>query len=201
MTIGELLSRAEGATPLERRACEFAMHWHERIGQRRRYTGLPYIVHPAAVAELVRSVSDDEAMLAAAWLHDVVEDTPCTLAMIEAEFGADVTRLVAELTDVSKPEDGNRATRKAIDRAHTAAASARAKTVKLADLIDNGRDILAHDRHFARAYMREKCLLLEVLREGNPRLWHQAYALVQEAYELLGLGELRLTAAVEVSAA
>jgi (p)ppGpp synthase/HD superfamily hydrolase len=53
------------------------------------------------------------------------------------EFAKEVVALVEMLTDVSKPEDGNRAVRKEIDRQHTALASPEGKTIKLADLIDN----------------------------------------------------------------
>lgn len=161
----------------------FATAWHESIGQKRKYTGEPYINHPAAVAELVRGVTHDESMLCAAWLHDVVEDTPCTLEQVETEFGSDVASLVEQLTDASKPTDGNRATRKAIDREHTAKASPRAKTIKLADLIDNSRSILALDPDFARVYLREKERLLEVLIEGDQTLYSMAKEIVVRAQE------------------
>ena len=168
---------------LEERAKEFAAHWHGSIGQVRKYTGEPYINHPMAVAELVRGVPHDEAMLAAAYLHDVVEDTPCTIQMVEAEFGEDVAELVGSLTDQSEPSDGNRAKRKEIDRLHTASASARAKTVKLADLIDNSRTILTLDPDFARVYIKEKARLLEVLTEGDPILHAMATSIVVQAQE------------------
>jgi (p)ppGpp synthase/HD superfamily hydrolase len=100
-------------------------------------------------------------MIAAAWLHDTVEDTPATLGDIEAHFGAAVAELVEELTDISKPGDGNRARCKEMDRRHLAQASARTKTVKLADLIDNCRDITRHDPHFARVYLAEMMRLVE----------------------------------------
>jgi hypothetical protein len=149
----------------------FATVAHAAIGQTRKYTNDPYIVHPEAVARIVASVDHTQEMLAAAWLHDVVEDTEVDEYAIKAEFGWHVAALVRQLTDVSKLEDGNRAERKAIDRAHTALACAAAKTIKLADLIDNTRSIVAHDPEFARTYLREKALLLEVLREGDPQLW------------------------------
>jgi len=159
---------------LERKAKEFATHYHASIDQRRKYTFEPYINHPAAVAELVRRVPHTKAMLCAAWLHDVVEDTPCTLYEILSNFGLEVASLVKELTDVSQPSDGNRAVRKAIDRAHLAKASAAAKTVKLADLIDNTITIVAHDPKFAKVYLAEKALLLEVLGEGDATLMSMA---------------------------
>lgn len=90
-------------------------------------------------------MTDDEEMIAAAWLHDVVEDTPATLYDVEKEFGTGVAELVENLTDISKPGDGNRLTRKSIDKKHIARASQRAKTIKLADLIDNASDISKHE--------------------------------------------------------
>jgi (p)ppGpp synthase/HD superfamily hydrolase len=124
----------------------FATQAHQRIDHRRKYSQQPYDVHLGAVAELVATVSDDAEMLAAAWLHDIVEDTPVTLEEVEREFGPGVASLVKELTDVSRPGDGNRAARKAIDRGHLAIASPRAKTIKLADLCDNARDICRRRR-------------------------------------------------------
>jgi (p)ppGpp synthase/HD superfamily hydrolase len=159
---------------MERRAREFATRAHASIDQRRKYTNEPYIVHPVAVAEIVRSVPHTVEMIAAAYLHDVVEDTPATIAEIENEFGRSVAELVGWLTDVSVPSDGNRAARKAKDLAHTAAAPAQAKTIKLADLIDNTRTIERHDPGFWRVYRVEKIRLLEVLKEGDATLWKRA---------------------------
>ncbi len=162
------------------KARRFAKRAHEEAGQVRKYTGEPYIVHPAAVAKLVAGVTDDAAMISAAWLHDVVEDTPVTPAEIESEFGADIAALVSDLTDVATPADGNRAARKRIDLEHTRAASARAKTVKLADLIDNSRSIAEHDPGFARVYLQEKRNLLEVLRDGDATLYAIAHGIVED---------------------
>lgn len=166
---------------LEERARDFATEAHGRIDQRRKYTLDPYIVHPAAVVEIVRSVPHDAWMIAAAWLHDTVEDTGATFAEIRRIFGREVAELVGWLTDVSKPSDGNRAARKAIDREHIAAAPVRAKTVKLADLIDNSSSILAHDPKFAAVYLEEKRLLLTVLDDGDATLWHRANNIVTAA--------------------
>lgn len=161
---------------LEERARSFATEAHGAIDQRRKYTGEPYIVHPVAVAELVRTVPHSDEMIAAALLHDVVEDTPVTIAQIRAEFGDAVAELVDWLTDVSRPEDGNRRVRKHLDLLHTAKAPPEAKTIKLADLIDNSRTISAHDPSFWRVYRWEKEALLAVLKEGDPKLWAMAAA-------------------------
>ena len=165
-----------------KKARKFATQAHAAIDHRRKYTGEPYIVHPTEVARLVASVTDDEAMICAAWLHDVVEDTAVTIGEIETEFGADIASLVAELTDVSTPADGNREARKLIDLQHIRAASPRAKTVKLADLIDNTGSISRHDPEFARIYMAEKRRLLKVLGEGDPVLFARAECIIEAYY-------------------
>jgi (p)ppGpp synthase/HD superfamily hydrolase len=148
----------------------FATAAHAAVGQLRKYTNEPYIVHPAEVVSIVRSVPHTEAMLAAAWLHDVVEDTGVTIETVRDEFGEEVADLVSWLTDVSRPEDGNRAHRKARDCEHTAAAPAEAQTVKLADLISNTRSIMAHDPKFAVTYLEEKRALLAVMTRGDATL-------------------------------
>ena len=152
-----------------RRARAFAEAAHEAICHRRKYTGEPYTAHLARVACTVAAVTEDEQTIAAAWLHDVVEDTPITLAEIEREFGTGIATLVAALTDV--PHDaGNRHQRKALDRARLAVAGPRAQTVKYADIYDNAPDICIHDPHFARLYVRECSALLSVMTAGDAHL-------------------------------
>ncbi len=170
---------------LVQRAKQFATQAHERIGQQRKYSAQPYEVHLKAVAALVAEVGGDEEMVAAAWLHDTVEDTPATHHDIEDLFGPAVARLVWELTDISKPGDGNRAVRKAMDRDHLAQASDRAQTIKLADLIDNARDICRHDQRFARTYLQEMAALLDVLNRGHPELLRRARKLLSQCEEKL----------------
>jgi len=154
---------------LEERARAFATKAHE--GQVRRYTNAPYITHPEAVANLVRSVPHSPEMIAAAWLHDTVEDTAVTIEDIDREFGPDVAHYVKELTSVSKPTDGNRKARKAKDLAHMQGMSPNAQTVKLADILDNTRTVATSDPSFARVYLSEKAEQLGVLHEGDETLW------------------------------
>ena len=135
--------------------------------QKRKYTGEPYIVHPIAVSEIVKTVPHTDEMVAAALLHDVVEDTPVTIQEIETKFGSKVAELVGWLTDTSRPEDGNRKTRKSIDRLHSADAPAEAQTIKLADLIHNTASIEKHDPSFYKVYKQEKIALLDVLTKGD----------------------------------
>ena len=107
-------------------------------------------------------------------VHDTVEDTQATLEDIESHFGESVAEMVEELTDISKPSDGNRAIRKELDRQHSAQASVRAKTVKLADLIDNCKDIRKNDERFARVFLSEMGALLKVLSDGEQSLFQKA---------------------------
>lgn len=158
----------------------FATEAHQRIDHRRKYSNQPYAVHLERVAKTVASVTDDEEMIAAAWLHDVVEDTPATLDDIERNFGSSIAILVRELTDVSKPGDGNRAVRKTIDREHLAQSSDRAQTVKLADLIDNCTDITKHDATFARVFLDEMKALLGVLIKGDEGLMRRAQKTMEQ---------------------
>lgn len=163
------------ATDLVERARIYATQAHQRINHRRKYSNQPYHVHLEAIIKILQQVTSDAEMLAAAWLHDTVEDTPATLDNIENEFGQNVAELVEELTDVSLPSDGNRAVRKEIDRKHLATASSRAKTIKLADLIDNCQDITRNDPGFAAVFLGEMEALLEVLDDGHPVLLEQAH--------------------------
>ncbi len=157
------------------KAKTFATAAHAAVGQLRKYTFEPYIVHPAEVASIVATVpGHTPEMLAAAWLHDTVEDTGVTIELVRAEFGAEVAELVGWLTDVSRPDHGNRAARKAVDRAHTAGAPAAAQTIKLADLIANTRSIMQHDEKFAVTYLAEKRQLLEVMTKGDAGLMARA---------------------------
>lgn len=139
--------------------------------QKRKYTGEPYINHPREVRKILeRAGFTDPNILAAALLHDVVEDCAVTLARIRHAFGVRVATLVEQVTDVSRPEDGNRAVRKEIDRQHLAKAEPDAQSIKLADLIHNTSSIVEHDLGFARIYLAEKELLLKVLWDGNNEL-------------------------------
>ncbi|WP_205660706.1 HD domain-containing protein [Aeromonas veronii] len=151
----------------------FAKTVHQ--GQVRKFTGAPYIQHPVEVARLVASVTDDHECIMAALMHDVMEDCGVTASDLHAEgFSANVISMVEQLSDISKPSDGNRAERKSVDRQHAARAWPKTKTVKLADIVNNCDSICAHDLDFAAVYLPEKRLLLDVLHEGDATLWARA---------------------------
>lgn len=164
-------------------AMRFAIRVHGANNQVRKYTGEPYWVHLEEVATLVRQYGGSEAAIAAAWLHDVREDTAITHLIIEQLFGETVARLVDGVTDISKPEDGSRAARKRLDREHLARQCDTCKTIKLCDVISNTSTIHERDPVFARIYLKEKMALLDALRGGNPELWQQAYLQVSSRLE------------------
>ena len=162
-------------------ATEFAARAH--AGQVRKYTGHPYIWHPINVAVKLAAYTNDQEMIAAALLHDTVEDCDVTHDDIKSRFGPRVSQLVYELTNVAKKEDGNRAARMAIDRAFMAKASPEAKTIRLADIYDNLKDITQADPGFARIYMKEKRLMMnEALMEGDSGLYSEVQKLIDNYY-------------------
>lgn len=169
------------------RACILAVKAHN--GQTRKYTGEPYVCHTLEVAGIVRKafeIGDStpwaiHTTCSAAVLHDVLEDTPTPSEVISNECNYAVLALVKEVTDVSGPGDGNRATRKALDREHLAKASTHGKSIKLADVISNTQSIVRHDRAFAKVYLQEMEALLPLLKGGHTLLYRWAEDTVESA--------------------
>ncbi|MCC8182247.1 MAG: HD domain-containing protein [Clostridiales bacterium] len=79
----------------------FATQAHS--GAVRKGSSVPYILHPLEAAAIAATITEDQTVLAAAVLHDVVEDTPCTLEQLEARFGPEVASLVAAETEDKRP--------------------------------------------------------------------------------------------------
>ena len=148
-------------------AMDFARQVH--VGQVRKYTGNPYSDHLAEVAGIVATVDGTDSTIAAAWLHDYVEDINPTdgLRVVQHRFGPQVAEAVRLLSDL---EVGSRVERKAYSRARLASAPAWVQTIKCADLISNTSSIVLHDPKFAVTYLAEKRALLEVLTLAHPAL-------------------------------
>jgi (p)ppGpp synthase/HD superfamily hydrolase len=143
------------------RAYATAAH-HNQV---RRYTGERYVVHPERVAAAVARETADPEVLAAAWLHDVIEDAGAAAEELTAQFGERVAALVVELTNVFTAETyptHNRGRRKALERTRWAAASREACLIKQADALDNLATIELHDPAFAEVYRAEVAALLAV---------------------------------------
>lgn len=142
-------------------AVRFAAQRHE--GQARRYTGEPYLMHLLAVAYGVANRTMDPYVIAAAVLHDVLEDTLTEPAELQMLFGHRVADLVVELTDVYTSEAYphlNRAKRKELEAERMGTTSAEAQLIKAYDLMDNTASIAKHDPGFAKVYLKEKRDLL-----------------------------------------
>jgi (p)ppGpp synthase/HD superfamily hydrolase len=165
-----------------KKAIEFA--WKAHGEQKRKYTGEPYIEHPIAVSKKLEKLGFHEDILCAAVLHDVVEDTQVTLHDIEKEFGITISKIVEELTDVYTSEkypNIARKERKLLECYRLSKAGHYAKSIKLADMIDNTKSIVEHDAGFARTYLREKEEMLNVLHEGENILFQEAMNILKES--------------------
>jgi myo-inositol-1(or 4)-monophosphatase len=124
------------------KAIVFAVKAHANT--ERRGKGFPYIVHPMEAVEIVATMTKDQELLAAAVLHDTVEDTGVTLDDIRREFGDRVAKLVEEESDVfmegvSESDSWHARKQAAIDR--LARASRDAKMVAMGDKLSNARAI------------------------------------------------------------
>lgn len=162
-------------------------HW----GQRRKYSSIPYIVHPLDVLDILHGREDtDDSMRAAAVLHDVVEDTSITHESIRQQFGEDIAQLVEDLTEVSVV--GNRAFRKTAERDRLALVQPRAKVIKLADVISNSRTLGEDDPKFAKVAFQEFIELIRVLQDADQSLAFRARSLIAKNECVMKGGNCRL---------
>ncbi len=163
-------------------SAKFAQQAH--AGQNRKYGRGPYVHHPARVAARVALLPDaTEEMVAAAFLHDVLEDTHASIGDLEQRFGPAVAGLVRELTNQSKGLPLPRAERKRMDREHLATISRPAKLIKLLDRIDNLREVGGASPDFRRLYTQESLLLAEAIGDADKGLKKE---LIDAAHQLLG---------------
>lgn len=159
-------------------AAELARRAH--TGQKRKYNGRPYVEHPARVAARTAiHPGSTEEMVAAAFLHDVLEDTAVTGEELLKTTNAVVYDLVEWMTNRSKKTHptANRAERKQIDRNRLAGAPGQVKIIKLIDRIDNLREMEGADPGFSKLYAKESLLLCEALRDGDRDLAAELYGI------------------------
>lgn len=155
-------------------AAVFAGHWH---GGQTRPAGEPYLEHLLeATRVLVEAVGVTDAdVLRAAVLHDVVEDTACTLEEVRERFGGRVATLVDWVTKPPRREDQNRQQARAAYLERLRNAPREAILVKLADRLSNVQRLDTHPRpEKARDYYDETVRLILPLAEPHPwfRDWY-----------------------------
>lgn len=156
--------------------------------QTRKWTGMPYIVHPVRVARMMmlHAMGVDARLVAVALLHDVVEDCDPAIrqAIIEAirvSCGEYVIAMVLELTNPScyLPIETPRVEKKKLDFAHIAGISREAKIIKLMDRLDNIYDALAPG-NFMKKYLPETIELAELCKSADPELCQKIHDRVNE---------------------
>ena len=164
---------------LVKKAAAFAEKAH--AGVMRKGNGEPYFKHVERVAMAVSALGFPEKVVAAGYLHDVVEDCPVSSADLAREFGPEVAALVAEVTNPVLPMvPGNRAWRKAKEAEKLVGASYYAASIKLADIADNAAG--AHARPaFAKVYLPELAMKLAAVSHGHPELLAKAKAAFTKA--------------------
>jgi guanosine-3',5'-bis(diphosphate) 3'-pyrophosphohydrolase len=162
-------------------ALAFAAHKH-RDQRRKNLEASPYINHPIGLAAILCNEAGVESseVIAAALLHDTIEDTDTTPAELRKRFGAKIAGIVAEVSDDKSLEKGERKLRQV---AHAPTISREAKLVKLADKICNLRDMAASPPATwplsrQREYYDWAKQVVDAMRGVHPRL----EALFDEAY-------------------
>lgn len=163
------------------KAARYAAIHHE--GQTRKDGFTPYIVHPGrvAMAATLHPLATSE-MVAAAWLHDTLEDTAATYAELLEIFGSRVADLVRELTNQFSKEqhpDKNRRARKALEIERLAGVSQEAKLVKLLDRRDNIKDAPGDDAGFLRLFAQETRDLMRAVGDADSEIRDEILAAVK----------------------
>lgn len=178
-----------GLSMLLERALRVAGTAH--AGQHRKGTEIPYLVHPLAVVLiLTRAGVDDDETLAAAILHDVVEDTDWTLERLQNEFPSRVVELVAALSEQKTNADGQPIPWEQRKREHLqrlCSSSPAARAIALADKLHNARSLLYDARSGSVCWERFNApreRILDRYRQAADRLSGDTPVLARLAGEL-----------------
>ena len=151
--------------PLVRKAASFAKEKHKH---QKRLTGEPYFVHPKSVAASVAKWTSDPNVVAAAYLHDVIEDTGCDYEDLETRFGRKVADYVSMLSrDFRRPKKLSLIEfRKTLRKAPP-----EVKLIEAADIEHNLRSKASPD--FMRRYVEKTRATLPYLKDGRPRKYQE----------------------------
>ncbi|MHA2377250.1 MAG: HD domain-containing protein [Candidatus Thorarchaeota archaeon] len=162
-------------------AAKLAAQLH--YGQKR-HSGLPYIYHPLRVAGMALAYGLPPAIVDAAWLHDVYEDTRLLPGDLVNIYGVHLytESTVVDLTSVYTKErypDMSRADRKKNERERLAACPEKSQSLKLFDRMDNLQTIEEKGKKFAELYRGESALLVDALVGAPEELRVAAHAMIQ----------------------
>lgn len=142
----------------------FAVRAHR--SQARRFTGEPYVEHPIRVSRTVAAAGGTPEMVAAALLHDVLEDTDATYDQLTDQFGPVVAGYVKALTNEytsSTYPELERRHRKKLERYRLSRSTYEVQTIKMADIADNTAGLATHDPKWAPLRLLELRELADAL--------------------------------------
>jgi len=188
----------------EEKIINFIHNAHDSVGHKRKFDGTPYWTHLDRVAATVRKhLPNNQKAFIAALCHDYEEDVvqefkskDYTTELLKSIIGEDIHKVVVELTNVYTKEaypELNRKERKRREKDRFATFSPEAVASKLADILDNSRDISNQDAGFAHVYMGELAHGIEVMRPiaGHvPELFNEVLAFFQSKGYCVGVQKL-----------
>lgn len=169
------------------RAITFSAEKH-KYQRRKGFNQVPYINHPLKVCKLLSDCGEEnETLLIAAILHDVVEDTDTTAEELTKEFGEDICKLVLEVSD---DKEKSKSERKEYQITHAPMLSQNARKLKIADKICNIRDIISYplDWSIERKlnYLKWSKNVVDACGRVNPQLEKVFTDTYNEGIEILG---------------
>lgn len=181
------MTRREPLNPSEANAYNYCLGiaTFAHKDQTRKGGKIPYIKHCKDVANVLFQYGMPIEAICAGLLHDVVEDCDVTIEQLGTFVSRNIVDLVEQVTDIAKPEDGNRKARIAINSVHLSKCSVLGANIKLADILSNTKDIVETDPEFAPRYLQEKQDVLQFLKHGDTKLWrHVSNQIADGFYKL-----------------
>ena len=171
---------------IEKRALAYALDKHK--GQKRKLGGEPYLVHPISVALIVSRYTYDEEIIAAALLHDCLEDTDATYEEIVSLFGERVANLVSNCSEKDKSLGWKERKEKVIDEIRDLDDDS--KLILMGDKIDNLHSMLENLNEkmwdkFNAGFEQQKWYYESILRELAPAKHEAAYDILVHLVEVI----------------
>ena len=154
--------------------------------QFRKYSSDPYHIHCFNVANIISGVTDDIEMIYSALLHDSIEDSYVTYGLLSRTFNQNIAKIVRGLTDFDcrlERSKYNRKERLSYYNDKLSRCDEKVHTIKIADIIDNLKDIEEQDPKFAKIYFAEKKIQLSVLTKGDEILYNRCKKIIDDYYK------------------